>query len=246
MEPRLIPGSPAWWAARPRTPAAAAEAPRRGRPPVDFGRIVATALRLVDEVGVQAFTLRMLADALGSGTATLYRHFAGKDELLVHVVDHVLGDVGTPAPGATATWRESLTAVADALYLTLRRHPHVLPLLIAQVPIGPNGLAQRERVLQLLLAHGFPADLAARAFTAVSHYVIGFVAQQHGPGSADPDSAPALAAFYRGLDTATYPAITTAARTLTRTPLDEEFRFGLALLVTGLEHLVDGHPPQAL
>ncbi|MFF3753210.1 TetR/AcrR family transcriptional regulator C-terminal domain-containing protein [Streptomyces sp. NPDC002018] len=122
-----------------------------------------------------------------------------------------------------------------------RRHPHVLPLLIAQVPVGPNGLAQRERVLRLLLAHGFPADLAARTFTAVSHYVIGFAAQQHGPGSADPDSAPALAAFYRGLDPTTYPAITAAARTLTRTPLDEEFHFGLALLVKGLEPVVDRH-----
>ncbi|MEU3183920.1 TetR/AcrR family transcriptional regulator C-terminal domain-containing protein [Streptomyces sp. NPDC006923] len=88
---------------------------------------------------------------------------------------------------------------------------------------------------------GFPAGLAARTFTAVSHYVIGVAAQQHGPGSADPDSASALAAFYRGLDPATYPAITAAAQALTRTPLDEEFHFGLALLVNGLEPVM-GRP----
>ncbi|MFE1959379.1 TetR/AcrR family transcriptional regulator [Streptomyces sp. NPDC059479] len=205
--------------------------------------MVATALRLVDDVGVQAFTVRMLADALGSGTATLYRHFTGRDEILVYVVDHVLGEITTPAPDGGASWQESLVAVADGLYGTLRRHPHIVPLLIAQVPVGPNGLAQRERVLRLLAERGFPADLGARAFTAVTHYVIGFAAQQHGPGSADPDGAPALAAFYRGLDPAAFPSITAASQALTDTPLEEEFHFGLGLLVRGLELLRD-EPPQ--
>ncbi|NVL31978.1 helix-turn-helix transcriptional regulator [Pseudomonas syringae pv. actinidiae] len=55
-------------------------------------RIIATALETVDEVGAQAFNMRMLAERLGSGTATLYRHFASKDEILIYVVDSVLGE----------------------------------------------------------------------------------------------------------------------------------------------------------
>lgn len=240
--PPAPPGSPDWWAARPAPTAG----PRRGRPAIDTARVIDTALRLIDEHGTQAFSLRMLAEALGSGTATLYRHFASKEEIMAHVVDRVLGDVG-PSAGAGAaesegaadtadTWQGILTTMAHGLHGTLRRHPHTLPLVMAQVPVGPHGLAQRERVLRALLAQGLPAGLAARAFTAVGHYVIGFAAQQYGPGAA-PDEGPRLAAFYGRLDPAAYPALTEAAPALTSVPLDEEFRFGLALLVHGLERL---------
>ncbi|MFE0649351.1 TetR/AcrR family transcriptional regulator [Streptomyces sp. NPDC059534] len=232
------PGSPAWWAAR-RAPAPPPTAERRrGRPSLDTAHIVDTALRLVDEHGTQAFSLRMLADALNSGTATLYRHFEGKDEILAYVVDRVLGETVLDDLADRADWRDALTVTAHRFHDTLRRHPHTLPLLMAQVPVGPHGLAQRERVLGALLAHGLPADLAARAFTAVTHYVIGFTAQQHGPAAA-PDEGPRLAAFYRGLDPATYPALLQAARSLTSVSVDEEFAFGLGLLVHGLAHL---HP----
>ncbi|MFD7289224.1 TetR/AcrR family transcriptional regulator C-terminal domain-containing protein [Streptomyces sp. NPDC059863] len=59
-----------------------------------------------------------------------------------------------------------MSAMSLRFYEVLRRHPNVVPALIAQVPIGPNGLALRERVLRALLERGMPADLAAHAFTA--------------------------------------------------------------------------------
>ncbi|GHI85198.1 TetR/AcrR family transcriptional regulator [Streptomyces xanthophaeus] len=232
QEPPTAPGSPAWWAERRPAPSP----PRRGRPPVDVGRIIDTALELVDEVGIQALTLRMLADALSSGTATLYRHFAGKDELLAHVVDKILGEVKVPPErSAEGSWREALEGTAEALYGTLRRHPNALPLLVAQVPVGPHALAHRERTLALLLGFGFPVQLAARAFTAVGHYVIGFAVQQHGPGAPGSGEQLPLREYYRGLDPVAFPATTAAAAELTGVSLDEEFAFGLSLLLDGLE-----------
>ncbi|NAS27378.1 TetR family transcriptional regulator [Herbidospora sp. NEAU-GS84] len=223
------------------SPARGAQAvPRRGRPPADVNHIVAVALRLVDEVGAEAFSLRMLATALGSGTATLYRHFAGKDELMVQVVDRVLGEVEITGLEDAPGWQEALTAMATALYETLRRHPQVLPLLIAQVPVGPNALVHRERVLSLLLARGLPVGLAARAFTAVGHYAVGFAVQQLGPTSPGPEDGRHLLEFYRRLDPAMYPATLQAAEALTTIPLDAEFQFGLDLVIGGLERLLPG------
>ncbi|MFI6080244.1 TetR/AcrR family transcriptional regulator [Streptomyces sp. NPDC051217] len=201
-----------------------------------MGKVIDMALKLIDEVGVQALTLRMLADSLGSGTATLYRHFAGKDELLAHVVDRILGEVRlTPDAVKGLSWREAVTVGAEGLYDTLRRHPNALPLLVSQVPVGPNGLANRERAIGLLLGFGFPVGFAARAFTAIGHYVVGFAIQQHGPGAAQPEEQPQLHDYYRSLDPAAYPATTAAAAELTSVPLHEEFRFGLDLLLDGLE-----------
>ncbi|WP_228447451.1 TetR/AcrR family transcriptional regulator [Streptomyces paludis] len=203
---------------------------------MDVGRIVGTALKLIDEVGIQALTLRMLADALDSGTATLYRHFNSKDELLALVADRVLGEVRVSREELhDLSWREAVTVAAEAFYGTLCRHPQALPLLAAQVPVGPNGLRGRERLITLFLSHGFPIDLAARAFTAVGHYVIGFAIQQHGPGTPHPEEHSQLRNYYNSLDPELYPATTAAAYELTSVPLHEEFRFGLDLLLDGLE-----------
>jgi len=216
-----------------------APARRRGRPPRSLERIVSVALEIVDEVGTDAFSMRLLADRLGSGTATLYRHLTGKDELMFYVVDRILGEVDIDIDADTlsnTTWQHATARGASAFYEILKNHPNALPLLVSQVPVGPNALINRERSLAVLLACGFPLDLAARAYTAVAHYVVGFALQQHAPGAPQPGDAARLRDFYRALDAETYPATVAAADELTSVPLDEEFRFGLQLVLDGIEH----------
>ena len=108
----------------------------------------------------------------------------------------------------------------------LKNHPNALALLVAQVPVGPNALSHRERSLAVLLSCGFPVDLAARAYTAVAHYVVGFALQQHAPGAPQPGDAARLRDFYRALDADVYPATVAAADDLTSVPLDDEFGSG--------------------
>jgi AcrR family transcriptional regulator len=226
-------GGPSWSSSRPVAPAR-----RRGRPPRSLELIVGVALEIVDEVGTSAFSMRLLADRLGSGTATLYRHFAGKDELGVHVVDRMLGEVDFEIDAdslSNTTWRCATACGAGALYEVLKNHPNVLPLLVSRVPVGPNALIYRERSLAVLLVCGFPPDLAARAYTAVAHYVVGFTLQQYAPGAPRSEDAARLRHFYRALDPETYPATVAAADELTNVPPDEEFRFGLQLVLDGIE-----------
>src|ERR1700719_2871451 len=227
------PGSPMWWSSRPAAPVY-----RRGRPPQSLERIVSVALEIIDEVGTDAFSMRLLADHLGSGTATLYRHLANKEELMVYVVDLILGEVDleTDVNTLSATpWQDTIARGASALYEVLKNHPNALPLLVSQVPVGPNALIHRERSLAVLLACGFPPDLAARAFTAAAHYVVGFALQQHAPRAPQREDAARLRDFYRALDAEVYPATVATADELTSVPPDEEFRFGLQLILDGIE-----------
>lgn len=222
-----------WWSSRPAVPVY-----RRGRPPRSLERIVSVALEIIDEIGTDAFSMRLLADRLGSGTATLYRHLAGKDELMFYVVDRILGEVDIDIDADTlsnTTWQHATAGGASALYDALKNHPNALPLLVSQVPVGPNALINRERSMAVLLACGFPLDLAARAYTAVAHYVVGFALQQLAPGAPQREDAARLGDFYRALDAETYPATVAAADELTSVPLDEEFRFGLQLVLDGIE-----------
>lgn len=194
-------------------------------------------MALIDETGAGELSMRVLAERLGSGTATLYRHFKDRDELLAQVVDRVLGEArSAAAAGAVGGgWREACETDAGALYDALARHPGTLTLLAARVPTGPNALAARERAIATLAAAGFQPPLAARAYTTLAGYVIGVALAQRAEGGTRPRRRPRLRSVYGALDRDTYPATVASAQVLAATDPRAEFRFGLRLLLDGLE-----------
>ncbi|MGV9330698.1 TetR/AcrR family transcriptional regulator [Nocardia sp. NPDC003726] len=217
-----------------------AETPARrspGRPRVPFDRIVATATRIVDEEGPDALSMRTLAQRLDTGTAVLYRAVANRAELIGHVVDRVLGEVEIEDNAPEGDWQRACAAAAEAMFSTLHRHRGVAPLLIEQVPTGPNALMLRERILAMLLANDFSPERAALVYTTVARYVIGFAAQLQGHNTEANIEPAGLTALYRRLDPAQFPATVAVADCLPTQTLEDEFRFGLRLLVAGLVDL---------
>ncbi|MCV7075796.1 TetR family transcriptional regulator [Mycobacterium szulgai] len=208
----------------------------RGRPAIPLDRILDAALELVDERGADALSMRSLAQQLGSGTATLYRHFAGRDELVAQVVDRMLGEVDLKnAEVAGLHWQQACITFAQGMFDALARHGHVAPLLIGHVPIGPNAMARRELVLAVLLENGFPRVIAAHTYATLVRYVLGFAIQLSGSAETDAEDAELSAAF-RELDADRYPSVVAVAAELP-VPLADEFTFGLELIVAGLERL---------
>ena len=209
----------------------------RGRPALPPDRILAAALELVDELGADALSMRSLAQRLGSGTATLYRHFANRSELVAMMVDRMIGEVDFDADAVAALpWQQACTSFAQQMFDALGRHGNVASLLIGNVPMGPNALARREKILAVLLDNGFPPVVAAHAYATLSRYVLGFAIQLSGSAAVEQDAE--LAAAFHELDPARYPATLAAADDLP-VPLEEEFAYGLRLIVAGLERL--GH-----
>ena len=206
----------------------------RGRPALPLDRILTVALELVDEHGADALSMRSLAQRLGSGTATLYRHFANRSELVAMMVDRLLGEVGLDAETvAGLPWQEACMSFAQNMFDALGRHGNVATLLIGQVPMGPNALAQRELILSVLLDSGFPPVVAAHAYATLARYVLGFGIQLSGSAT---DLDAELAAAFHDLDPSRYPATVAVADDLP-VPLEEEFAYGLRLIVAGLERL---------
>jgi TetR/AcrR family transcriptional regulator, tetracycline repressor protein len=210
-----------------------------GRPPIPLDRIVTTALRIVDEEGADALSVRTLAQRLGSGTATFYRHFANRSQLVAHVVDHMFGEVELDTEElATLNWREALRTAATALFDLLGRHPNVAPLLVEQVPVGPNAIVHRERLIAILLDNGFPPPLAARAYATLARYVLGFAIQLTTPNATGRPNEAQLSATFHSLDPTKFPATVTVADSLP-VPLEDEFAFGLELILNGLNQMRD-------
>ena len=225
------PGSAAWWSARALPPAERG----RGRPRRSFENIVSVAADLVDELGVDGVNMRLLAQRLETGTATLYRHVSGKDELMVYVLDSRMGEIVGAYDAHSApprSWREALERIAFAYRGFLDAHPNLLPLLVGRLPVGPQALTIRERSLAALTEHGFSQALAARAFTTLLQYVVGSAVTQ--AGSPAPDEAAAIQNYYRS-QSAVHPHVAAAAEALTHTPREAGFVEGLDIVLDGID-----------
>jgi AcrR family transcriptional regulator len=208
----------------------------RGRPALPLGRILAAAVELVDEQGADALSMRSLAQRLESGTATLYRHFSNRSELVAMVVDHILGEIDLDAQAITELpWQQSCIFFAQHMFDALNRHGNVASLLIEYTPMGPNALTNRERCLAVLLDNGFAPAAAAHAYATLARYVLGFAIQFSGSTAATAEQDAEVSAAFHHLDPSRYPATVAVADELP-VPLEEEFKFGLQLIVAGLEH----------
>ena len=178
-----VPGSPEWWAGH--------EARLGRRRPRAAGltleRILDEALAVVDADGLDALTVRYLAERLSTGSSSLYRHVASRDELLVLLVDRVLGDV--PLTPATQDPRAAVEQLSLDLRRVLLAHPNVVPALRTTPLGGPHARRASETGLTLLLAVGYPPDVAVNGFLALLDYVLGSVLFDSAAGarSSSPD-----------------------------------------------------------
>jgi len=107
---------------------------------------------------------------------------------------------------------------------------------VAHIPLGANGLAGRERWLSLLVANGFPPELAAQAYVTMANYVVGFAIQQHPRDAEASAHASDLKRFFSALDKSQYPHTVKVAGQLAGISIQQQFVFGLELIIAGLEH----------
>ncbi|WP_431982066.1 TetR/AcrR family transcriptional regulator [Streptomyces qinglanensis] len=140
--------------------------------PLDRERIVAAAVALADEGGLEAVSLRKVAARLDAGPMRLYRYISTKEELFDLMVDEVQGEI-LPAeqPG---DWREALRVLAHRTRQAALRHQWLADLLGGRPTLGPNGLAVTEARLSALdgLAD---LDTVMRAVETVGAYTTGAI-----------------------------------------------------------------------
>src|ERR1700750_3126755 len=116
--------------------------------------IVDAALPIAREEGVEALSMRRLAQALDTGPASLYVYVANRDELWDLVFDAAVGSIETE-PTDPARWREQLHALGERmLHMMAVEYPGMARLAMARIPVGDNALRVSESFLSLLKAGG--------------------------------------------------------------------------------------------
>jgi len=218
------PVEPPWW--RPRTTG-------RRRQPLSRDAIVEAAIKILDAEGVDALTVRRLADELGTGPATLYWHVNGKEELGELVYDRIMGDIELPEPDPSR-WQEQLKQLARDAYRVLRSHNDAARLSLGRVPVGPNMLGVMEWSLGLLLAAGVSPPVASYIGDLVGRYIDASVLEDT-TGPTDETAVAMLRDYFTNLPVERFPNLAAAASAMFEPDDQDRFELGLDILMRGIE-----------
>lgn len=141
--------------------------------PLSRDRIVAAAIEVADRQGFEALSMRRVAEHLGSGTMSLYRHIADKDELIGAMVGQVTARYAYP-DRTGMSWRECLHQLAKRDWQAFQDHPWMLAANASVTPaFGTESLASMEWALAALEPLNLSTHEAARAIMVINNYVQG-------------------------------------------------------------------------
>ena len=203
------------------------------RQPLSRERIVATALRLIDERGLAQLSMRRLGAELGVEAMSLYKHVASKEALLDGVRELLLADLAAaPAPGPD--WADELLGFARRYRALGLAHPEAFGLLARGADRAyVAGRGSAEAGLQGLIAAGFDPETATYALRSVVRFVLGFnlidMAGDDAPAPLPPEELDALGREQ--------PMVAGLMRSLGPASEDALFEFGLRALITGIAAL---------
>jgi AcrR family transcriptional regulator len=142
-------------------------------PLISRRKTLEVALDIVDNEGLDALSIRRLATELKVNGASLYHHFANKDEILAGVAQLALADVRTPTD-PDAEWREWLLRNVLGYRQALKMHPHLIPVLVKRHPLR-IGLAEHNASAALLAVKGVPHGAILPVLEALEQLAIGSV-----------------------------------------------------------------------
>jgi TetR/AcrR family tetracycline transcriptional repressor len=212
---------------------------------LDRDQVVDTALDIADAQGLEALTIRRLAQQLSVTPMALYWHFKDKDALLAALGDRMWQDTLDRLDAAggqdeTDPWM-AMRAILDALLGAMREHPAVAGLVPIRVMVCEPGLVLTERALTLLAEIGFDGAMSSQVAIFLLNGAVMLVNSQ--PGVEVPDAIArqevmrqkrlALAALPPGR----YPRVAEVADYLTdcQQP-DNHFAVGASFLIGGIRH----------
>jgi len=212
---------------------------RAARPALNRDAIVEGALRVLRREGLEAVTMRRVAEELGAGAASLYVHVADKDELDTLLLDQVLSELRLPEP-VPERWQEQLKALARDMVRLMEANIGIARVAIANPPVGPNALRVTDWMLGLLRAAGAPDQVAAHGSdllwlycTSVAFEVSAYAAMGFAPADVA-ERARQMRQYFASLPPDRFPNVVALAGPMTAGGGDERLEFGLDLLIGGL------------
>jgi AcrR family transcriptional regulator len=197
-------------------------------------RILAAALELVDLDGLEALTMRRLADQLKVDPMSLYNYVDGKDALLDGLAEALWAEV-KPTDSA-AGWKETLRSLATALRQLAHAHPHAYGLLFGRGFLPGPSLLSIDAALKVLEGAGLNREQAAEMIRTLMSYAVGYaMLELSAPPTSGESRLEQIVSLTRALPQDTPVHLVEVARLMCDCDMDYQFKLGLDLILTGLE-----------
>ncbi|MBO0779819.1 MAG: TetR/AcrR family transcriptional regulator [Ktedonobacteraceae bacterium] len=218
------------------------ESEETARQPLTRERILHVGLRLIDQQGLEALTMRKLASELGVDPMALYRHFKNKEALLDGVADMLWGEI--VLPGRETDWEALLRSVATSLYALAHAHPRAYTLLLNRQILPLSMLQLSDAMRERLQQEGFERQRAGEVICALFSYAIGYAMVElstllpQSPTHTETEPMTDIARLthlMQRLPRETPAHTVEAAYALTTYEAETQFTFGLDLMLTGLK-----------
>jgi AcrR family transcriptional regulator len=209
------------------------------RTPLSRERVLQAAISFVDERGIEALSMRKLAQELGVEAMSLYNHVENKDDIVDGILDLVTAEIELPP--AETDWKTALRANAISRHEAYKRHPWAARVWMTSTKVSSVRLALGDAMLRGLREAGFPKELIYHAYHTIDGYVLGFTLQEGNfPYSAE-ELKELAGAFLRDFPSDEFPDLAEHIQQHTDPPHHEggSFELGLDLILDGLERLRD-------
>ncbi|WP_068300943.1 TetR/AcrR family transcriptional regulator [Pararhodobacter sp. CCB-MM2] len=187
---------------------------RKPRKSVSRLEITAAALQIIDNQGLEALSMRRLAEALSVFPTALYWYFPARNDILEAVAQHVMAGI---APASDLAWQPWLRTFAANLRAAIVRHPNVAPLIGGQLVSNAAGdLEVIEGLLGALSRAGLTGEELVQGYNMVMGALVGFVTQEFArpPEAADPSLRDRVTELARRADPLRHPLLTQNAEAL--------------------------------
>ena len=210
-------------------------------------RLLRAAVALADEIGIDALSMRRLAQELEVVPMALYKHVQNKDELLDGMVEVIVGEIDPPVDDAD--WKSVVRERVLSARRALQRHPWARAVVETRTNKTPAVLDYMDSFTGMFLAGGLSVDLTHHVMHAIGGRMWGFTQELFDDSAAQKAAAPmppeVQAEMFRQMGER-YPNILAVA---TSSPHDEgstvgqgcddqfEFEFALDLMLDGFERL---------
>ena len=205
------------------------------------GRVLAGAVALADEIGIEALTIRKLATALGTKPMTIYHYVSSKEEIIDGMVEIVFAEIERPP--SEGDWLAALRRRCVSARTVLNRHQWAAPLMESRTSPGPENLGHHEATLACMRRGGLSWQMTAHAYAILDAFVYGFALQEAAlPAQAEGEFVEVAAEISAAFDTEAYPHLVGLTVEHVLQPgyeFGDSFDFGLDLILNALGRAAD-------
>lgn len=213
--------------------------PRAGQESLSRRRILEAALRLVDEEGIGALSMRRLGAELGVNPMSIYHHLPGKDAVISGLVELIFSGMGVRYSDGSP-WQDQVRAWAGAYRDLARSHPNlVLEIVSSAAAVTEAVLLVNEPLYRALDEAGLTPAKVVQAADSVVDFVHGFALAEGAQPPERPFDRRELLERLEAGAADELPATSRVFRALTREEsrydFDRGFEAGLGILLKGIE-----------